>query len=226
MRLKTHFLLAAIVPVLLCLPAPACSHDDGAKSGGEVDWNSFVTMEMQGLGSSSLQELNEAAGFQFVLPSYLPEGMSKTFLLSSQDPRPDPGRAFIGLAPILDSGAPTIDINENLRDPSEPEPKYGNGFEVVRVGQVDIGCILRITSNEELEFFGRGPPTAGPTRDPELYPSLTCEWASGDLEFQVGFAWKLPEPVPGHITEETRDEAMRVIASMIENPYIAGTSSP
>ena len=38
MRPKAHILLAAGILTLLCLPAPACSHDDGAKSGGEVDW--------------------------------------------------------------------------------------------------------------------------------------------------------------------------------------------
>lgn len=225
MRLKTHFLLATVISTLLCLPAPACSHDDRAKSGSEVDWNSFKPIEMQGLRSSSLEELGEQAGFQVVLPSYLPEGMSKTFLLSSQDIPVERGRAFIGLAPTLDSGAPTMQIDENLRDPSGPEPKYGSGFEVSRIGQTDIGCSIHITSNGELQAVGRTPPPGGATRDPELYPNLSCEWADGDLEYLLQFAWKLPEPVPGSITPEMREEAMKVIASMIENPYIVDSSS-
>jgi len=41
------------------------------------------------------------------------------------------------------------------------------------------------------------------------------------LHLIVTFSWSLPEEIPGLITSDMRDEAMKVVASMIEDPYIS-----
>ena len=213
--------LSCLVPVALLSFAAVACQSDSVGGSDPVDWNAFSSMEKAGLRTSNLEELNEVAGFHVVLPTYLPEGMSKTFFLSSQESRTETGRAFIGLAPIPDSGAPTIQFDERLRDPSEPEPKYGAGFEVTRVGETDVGCSIHITGNEELEAVGGYTPSpVHLTRDPGLYPTFICEWVNGGVSFLVQVAWNLPEPAQGGIAPGMREEAMKVIASMIEDPYI------
>jgi len=226
MRPRARLLPAAVAFVLLCLLAPACSHDGGAKSGGEVDWDSFQPLSGPGIRDTSLGELKEVAGFDLVLPSYLPEDMSKTFVLSTHvDPSlwPD-DQAHISLIPEPGSEAPGIAIEENLRDPSEPAPIYAAGFEVNRIGNTEVGCST-MALGPGMVVGGATPSAGEPTRDPERFPVLVCEWVEHDLAFRVSFAWDSPEPVPGELAPERREEAMKVIASMIENPYIAGSPS-
>ena len=57
-----------------------------------------------------------------------------------------------------------------------------------------------------------------PTPDPERSPILMCAWDTDSLYFNVDFYWELPEP--GDVTPDMREEAMKVVISMIEDPYI------
>jgi hypothetical protein len=45
-------------------------------------------------------------------------------------------------------------------------------------------------------------------------------WDTDKMEFDLHFRWGSPQPVPGEIAPERRAEAMKVITSMIEHPYI------
>jgi hypothetical protein len=62
---------------------------------------------------------------------------------------------------------------------------------------------------------------AGATSLPvELTPRLSCEWQTDELAVDVEFRWELRTPIAGVITSEMRDEAMKVVTSMIEDPYV------
>jgi hypothetical protein len=208
------------VMTILGLALLGCgSHEPGGGQG--VDWDSFQPLSGPGIRTTSLEELQQAAGFELVLPSYLPEGMRNTFVLSTHvDPSLWPDhQAHISLLPQPGSGAPGIGIEEDLRDPSEAEPEYASSFEVARIGNTDVGC--------SIEILGPGMAVGGatlsagePTRDPKQYPILVCEWVGEELSFRLLFSWESLEPVPGQIAPERREEAMKIIASMIENPYI------
>jgi len=59
-------------------------------------------------------------------------------------------------------------------------------------------------------------PAPGEPREVELI----CSWDTPQLHVQVSFSWTVTEPIPGLISTDMRDEAMRVVTSMIEDPYV------
>jgi hypothetical protein len=224
MRFRAHILLAAGILTLLCLPAPACSHDDGAKSGGEVDWGSFTSVAPPGETALNIGDVQKEKGLPLLLPSYLPEGMSKSLLVSvSED---DIGnahhvRARVTLFPARREGL-RIFIDESSREPGVPRRVYAPSSQFAKIGQTDVACLVR--PNEILRLGTS--PSAEPTEDMERYPWFLCSWDTDELAFDVSFQWGSPEPVPDQMAPEKREEAMRIIASMIEDPYIPGSSSP
>jgi hypothetical protein len=61
------------------------------------------------------------------------------------------------------------------------------------------------------------PLSTAPT---ERTPDFDCLWNTNELHFDVDIMWGLPKPLPGVITQEMHDDAMKMVTSMIENPYI------
>ena len=208
--------LAIIIPLLLVglsLLVGACA--GGSSSGGDADWSSFTTMDGPGLTSSNLDELSRKAGFRFVLPSYIPQGVSRRFFLSSQLDLSSEGQGGVGLTP--DDKAPRdiqigIQIDEHLRSPWSPRATGEcHGCDVLeRIGGIYVGC----TTGEPDERW----PT--PAANEGYAASLTCIWDTEELSFLVQFGWRTESGATPEVTPERRDEAMKVITSMIEDPYV------
>ena len=207
--------LSIIIPLLLVglsLLVEACA--GGSSSGGDADWSSFTTMDGPGLTSSNLDELSRKAGFRFVLPSYIPQGVSRRFFLSSQLDLSSEGQGGVGLTP--DDKAPRdmqigIQIDEYLRPPGDPRTtSYSQDHDVHRIAGILVGCLTDKPDE-------RWPtPVAG-----EGYPAgLTCIWDTEELSFLVQFGWRTESGATPEVTPERRDEAMKVITSMIEDPYV------
>jgi hypothetical protein len=211
-RLSVIVLLVVWLLLALSLLFGACG--GRSSSDSDADWSSFTTVEGPGLASSNLDDLSRHAGFRFVLPSYIPPGVSHRFFLSSQVTPTLEGGGVVNLMP--DDNAPRdiqigIQINEQLRAESGPPSKsYGRDYDVHRIGGVDVGCLTET------------PDERWPTPTPnEGYPAgLTCEWETEQLWFLVGFGWRTESGATPEVTPERRDEAMRVVTSMIDDPYV------
>jgi hypothetical protein len=210
-KLSVTVLLAVWSLLAVSLLFGACGGPSSSDS--DADWSSFTTVEGPGLASSNLDDLSRHAGFRFVLPSYIPPGVSHRFFLSSQVRPTLEGGGVVGLRP--DESAPRdiqigIQINEELRPQSEPPSTYGRESDLQRIGGIDVGC--RTETPDE-----RSPT---PARN-EGYPAgLTCEWDTEQLWFLVAFGWRTESGATPEVTPERRAEAMKVVTSMIEAPYI------
>jgi hypothetical protein len=210
--------LSVIVLLVVCLLLPlslllgACGGPSSSDS--HADWSSFTTVDGPGLSSSNLDDLSRHAGFRFVLPSYIPPGVSHRFFLSSQVQPTLEGGGVVNLMP--DDNAPRdiqigIQINEQLRPESgPPSTNYGRAPDVERIGGIDVGCRTET------------PDETSPTPTPnEGYPAgLTCEWETEQLWFLVAFGWPTESGATPEVTPERRAEAIKVVTSMIEDPYI------
>jgi hypothetical protein len=163
-------------------------------------------------------DVERETGFPLVLPSYLPQEMSKSLIVSSGDYNIGTDQyvqASVQLLPGRREGL-WIYIDERTRNPGTLQRGYPPSSQLVKIGQTDVACWVEVAQLLGLPT----PPLPQPTEDPERYPRLNCGWETDELYFDVDFAWQLPEPVPGLITPEMREEAMKVIASMIEDPYV------
>jgi hypothetical protein len=204
--------LAIIMLGLLAAPLlEACA--GGSSSGGEADWSSFSTLDRPWLTASSLDDLSRKAGFRFVLPSYVPPGVSHEFFLSSQVPGLE-GGGSVSLIPDDNASRDIqigIQIDEDLRPSWIPRATgYSQDYEVHRIGGILVGCL----TEEPNETW----PTPAPN---EGYPAgLTCGWDTEQLLFRVQFGWRTESGATPEVTPERRDEAMKVITSMIEDPYL------
>ncbi len=201
--------------VLLILLGVSCGTGGGASSGGEFNWDSITPVAGPGYQPVSFHEMGTLLGFQLILPSYLPDGMSNDVLMPAQEDllHDQMASGILGLLPAQ-AGAPFISIEEGRPQPNIPSRGYDPDSDIIRIGQTEVHC--------KLDTLARGIPlgqTAGePTRDPGQYPLLVCTWETDELYFDVSFSWELPES--GDVTSDMREEAMKVIASMIEDPYI------
>ena len=205
--------LAIIILVLLAAPLlEACA--GGSSSGGEADWSSFSTLDRPWLTASSLDDLSRKAGFRFVMPSYIPPGVSHTFLLSSQIHLISEGEGWVSLMP--DDNAPrdvqvSIQIDESVRPSwAGRATSYGDDHDVHRIGGILVACL----TDEPDERWPTPVPGEG-------YPaSLTCMWDTEQLDFRLQFGWRTEGGATPEVTAERRDEALEVITSMIEDPYV------
>lgn len=205
-----------VAVLLLSLLGPAC-RSDKAVGGGGVDWGSFTPVAPPGEEALDIGDVESETGLPLVLPSYLPEGMSKNLIVSP--PENNTGEEEyveirVTLFPERREGL-RIYINESLREPGTPQSVYPSRSELAKIGQTDVACWVEPA---QLLAFPTPPPPQ-PTEDPDRYPWLVCMWDTDKLEFDVHLRWGSPQPVPGEIAPERREEAMKVIASMIENPY-------
>jgi hypothetical protein len=197
----------------LCLLGVSCRSDEGS-SGTQVNWESLATPAIPGYQGVSIQRMESLVGFQLVLPSELPKGFSGDVLLPTESEFQNHPSAS-ETAVLLLLGMPMITIQESRRQGDAPSFPSDPDAEATRIGQTDVRCGFR--SIESGAPFGQ--PAGEPTRDPGRNPALVCRWESDELGFEVSFDWELAEPVPGLMTSDMRDEAMKVVTSMIEHPY-------
>jgi hypothetical protein len=196
----------AIVAALLLAGGCTSSANNG---DSRLDWGSFVVISDEGSQYSvgSIEDMERVAGFPFVFPSYLPEGMDNKLELAAwvESTRSINGvvdKAGPGEQVIVyreDSNAPYITIQEQAPPLPHvyPDPDLG---EETRVGESVIACRA---------FYAKD----------EFNPMFECQWPVGEKGFRVFFQWTVESPIPGHITGEMREEALKVVRSMIEDPY-------
>jgi hypothetical protein len=211
--LQTLLVLAILAAFL-----SACGAQQRANNDPHVDWSSFTPKESPGIRNSNLAELSGKAGFPFVLPSYLPQAMSHTILLSPQVAPDSEGWGFVTFMPDDDS-SPWIDINEwRLPPNSPPATGYGGDYDVT-IGGVLVGFLTEKPS-EVLSAPIPAPYASWPTLAPgqHLRAQLRCLWEREGISFRVTISTQADSPT--EIAPETRDEAMKVVTSMIEDPYV------
>jgi hypothetical protein len=215
-------LVAAVL--LLSLLGPGC-RSDKAGGGGEVDWGSFTSVAPPGQEALDISDVERETGLPLALPSYLPEGISKSFVISVSEENignVQYVKVWVTLFPASRDGL-GIYIDESKRKTGQPTPKpgvprraYPPDSQLAKIGHTDVACWVEVAQQPGLPT----PAPSQPTEDPERYMIFKCGWEREELSFDVRFVWGSPEPVPGEIAPERREEAMKVIASMIEDPYI------
>jgi hypothetical protein len=222
----------------LLVPLGGCGTQSRANDGGHVDWSSFTPKESSGIRSSNLAELSSKAGFQFVLPSYLPPGMSHTIFLSPQIEPDAEGWGFVDVAPENDS-FPVVGIKESRLSTNTPSATNdGTGYvfhplpettpmatahheyDIHTIDGVLVKCHTEMPDERVLAFIPT-PYPGGPTSIPGIYltAGLVCEWENEGISFSVGLGWRVDNLTPIEIAPERRDEVLKVVTSMIEAPY-------
>jgi hypothetical protein len=159
---------------------------------------------------SSIHEIDNEIGFQLSLPSYIPETANPTFRVVKHSGNEDPRYVTQTLAFDPKEGSTpnaAIEILEERLAPGQTFVLTLPDEEVHDVDGVEVHCTLdRLSSPVPL--------------DPERHPEFSCLWNTGDLHFEVIVDFALPKPVAGAITADMHDDAMKMVTSMIENPYI------
>ncbi|MCJ7491081.1 MAG: hypothetical protein MUP15_02820 [Dehalococcoidia bacterium] len=226
----------ALLPILLS----ACSHGEKPRATVPGDWSAMAPLRHPTPGIYlSIHELESQSGFKLVLPSYLPYGMMGYIATWEED---DPGdeQSFRASVTVphnpYTKGSLQIEVTEwqrqqgDLADDQEDNSGTGSailfwqksGEENMRIGDASVTCY------PEPQYFLQTPPpplpeglvlaTPAPGEPREV--ELICSWDTQQLHVQVSFSWTVTEPIPGLISTDMRDEAMRVVTSMIEDPYV------
>jgi hypothetical protein len=184
---------------------PKCDSDS-------LDWESFKMLDRPDLRASSLDDLSDKAGFHVVLPSYLPSGLGCTLFLSSQFGPASRGQAQVSTVPSEDSSR-WIQIDEHVRPAGEPmTTSYGEDYDVHTIGGILVGCLTEMPDERW--------PTPAPGQ--EYSATFECGWQgkTDGLDYRVSFSWRIEKGDSLELKPEWRDEAMKVVTSMIEEPYI------
>lgn len=206
MRKVIAMVLLATAALALLAGASACTSSTG---GAEVELaGRRFTIESSDQSPHSLhsiEEMERIAGFPFIFPSYLPEGLDDRMKLSvwaggeetvaGVPYTGDPEESVLIYSKRLD--APGITITERkLAFPEDYlEPWYGR--ESHTIGGTDVLCDVYT---------------------PWDYVDLLCHWVIEDRGFGASFTWAVGSPTPYFIAEDMRQEALKVIRSMIEAP--------
>lgn len=222
MRKVIAMVLLATAGLALLAGAGACTSSTG---GAEVELaGRRFTIESSDQSPHSLhsiEEMERIAGFPFIFPSYLPEGIDDRMVLSvwAGGEETVAGVPFIGdpeesvLIYSKRPDAPGILITERrlLSPRGYPEPLYRQ--ESHTIGGIDVLCAVENSIGLANNPF------------PELV--FLCDWEIEDREFEALFSWTVGSPTPGDIAEGMRQEALKVIQSMIEAPIQAdGPTTP
>ncbi len=221
--------------LLLCLLGMGCNSKEAAPSGADV-WATLVRFPVS--DSLSFDDLQKQVGFKLVLPSYLPQEMRIYDYSGNQTvggivwlSEENSWEAFIKISPLASSRWTKFHIQITERQRQEGDLRVDPPYieEPTTIGQTTVTCYL-----EPHEFLMTPPPTTepitpsspgtpiaiNPLPESALSPNYYCFWDTDKLHLRVQFLWSLSEPVPGLITSDMRDEAVKVVASMIEDPYI------
>jgi len=202
--------LVAVMSLTLVMVTAACSSSTDSTENAS-GWRNFVaysgvnpSQRVTAVPINSVDDMERIGGFPFVFPSYLPEGMSNKMTLGALvQAREAAGaeplqRERIGILP--ESGdSPLIAIEEELANCNPPS------------------CLdfRQVNSETNGQTIGDTKVTCEtPTLFDDL-PRLECDWRVGDKWFKASFQWTVDGATP---TEEMRQEAMKVIKSMIVAP--------
>jgi len=165
-------------------------------------------MHGQGIQSYSVEEFKNETGHEVILPSYLPTGGIYQYMLSDTS---QSGRfvADLSIIPSPQTDSPVISLQEKERSPGEPIPRYGGEYETTVVGKTTIACE---TLGPDSGFPGNfNSPVPG---SPSPKQSLLCLWDDQSLSYEAQFGSRSET-----VDQQLKDEAMKVITSMIERPY-------
>lgn len=190
----------AIASLALVAFSAACTSSTGSRDAsvrGNVNWSQFTPMRAQGLKDSTLQELENSVDFPFVLPSWLPDGLSKTFFLSTQVSG-SLNYAGLELFPEQGSSAPQISIEERTALPNE---HLAPGPDIQTISGTLVDCTV-VTLG-----VGFNTSTVGTI--------LRCTWVEDSVDFEAEFKWRFGTSKPEDVTPEMKRQADQVIASMI-----------
>jgi hypothetical protein len=200
-------LLAALATLLFLLAGACTSSADNGQI--EPDWQRFTVVLDDGYPYSvdSIEEMERVGGFPFIFPSYLPQGMDDKIMVgASASPRFGINGVEYTLGPVErftvcrgSLNAPYVTIEE--RQPPFPEdfPESAIGNDEITIGEASVVCDVRTPLDA-------------------LNPVLQCDWLAQDRGFHAAFQWTVGSPIPGYITEEMREEGLKVIRSIIEAP--------
>jgi hypothetical protein len=221
--------VAAIGPprlflVVFCFLATgvACSPQPLVGNGGIPKWHEFTVVKDEDpfFASSSyksVEEMEKVGGFAFIFPSYLPEHMSPkmnvyaarpSITLNGETTTYGPFEEIAIFRGVYD--APYITLSQQL----PPLPDHGiatkdAAFTSDIAGQ-SVWCVAEDPANEG-----------------GVNPILECEYLMQDRAFHFLFQWRVDKPVEGLVTDDQREEALKVITSMIEAPlYWQDAASP
>ncbi len=216
----------AIVAALLMVATAGCSR--GSPDSGSTTWAALNPPSRD-----TIDEAERQVGFRLMLPSYLPPQMEAyTFQRTDHPAAPPSGpdesvtEASVDIGPLprhmdqRSTGIYSISITEWKRRAGEPDvdlPVEDN----MTIGGTAVTCHLE--PNDAL-WVTPSPgvvdiPGLAITPGPTINPDYICGWDAGALRAQIVFSWQLPEPLVGLITSEMREEAIKVVRSMIEDPY-------
>jgi len=219
--------LVAATLMLSCLLGLGCQSGRTAPDS-PGNWAAMAPVQHPTADYLTIEELEQRAGFKLVLPSYLPYGMM-SYVATWEDHSPGDDQLYRATVVVphnpFTTGLLQIEITEWPIIPHESQQPEGEPTPVEQatiIGETTVRC-----RPEPQYYFQTPPPTPivlGPSivvgpPEGELQPELVCHWDSNGLYLVVSFSWTLSESIPGLITSEMREEAMKVVASMIEEPY-------
>jgi hypothetical protein len=202
--------LLLVVSLMLAVVVAACKQSAGNEetlSG----WRNFVVVPdaQDSDAVDSIEEMERVAGFAFVFPSYLPEATNYNITLYAWEEASTTvngvvtktGPAEVVAIPRGRSDSPDIGIAEMAKPFGVGFPDWTNETEHVNIAETDVGCSA----------------SPSPSNDP-LNPMLTCDWLVGERGFGVVFRWTVEQAIPGYVTEDMRQEVLKVAESMIVAP--------
>ena len=209
--------LLFVACLMLVMIVAACrSSADSANEG--LKWRDFdvVPFMSERHPIKSIEEMERTGGFAFVFPSYVPEGMDKKMSLNAwvYGGEVANGESKIqGESMMIHRGraeSPIITIAEEIHSvPSgalviERDFSSSDRVQDITIGDTNVFCELL--------------PLSLDLGTDERHPRLECNWRAEDWRFSVSFDWSVTTPMPDDITEEMRQEAMKVVESIIVAP--------
>jgi hypothetical protein len=202
--------LVLVVSLTLAVTVTACRSSADSKESPS-GWRNFVVVPNpeDNAAVGGIAEMERIGGFTFVFPSHLPEGMGNKLMLHALQARSTTengaarklGPEEVVAIPRGSGDSPNIAIGEMAEPFPVGFPDWSNETEHVTIAETDVGC--------------RASPS--PSNDP-LSPILGCDWLAGDRGFRVWFQWAVEQAIPGYVTEDMRQEALKVAESMLVAP--------
>jgi len=202
--------LMALASLMLAATVMACRSSSSGTEGNSPDWGSFVAVpdSEYPTPTASIEEMERVGGFPFIFPSYLPEGLERKIVLAAWAQTVS---TFDGVRKIGGPGEevaiyptrldlPYISIVERMAPFPESFPRSSADVEHINIGNIEVAC-----------------ETHSPSNDDRL-PVMQCDWLTGEIGVSILFSWDLERAIPGLITQEMRQEAMKVVESMILAP--------
>jgi hypothetical protein len=223
--------LVAATLVLSCFLGLSCDSKEAEHSSADV-WAEMFPM------GSSIDELAQQTSFKLLLPSYLPQEMRIYDASGDQTAggivwlsKENSWEASISISPFPSRWAELdIEITERQRQADDLRIDPPPFEELTTIGQTTVTCSLQPhellmtppPTPEQLIIRSSDGTSISIVRSPgsALAPSYLCLWDTDKLHISVEFLWSFSDPLPGLITSSHRDQAMKVVASMIEEPYI------